>query len=358
MSTTLKRHSCVVRVDDVFLWQKVVCSMQTHSELLEKCGTFYNKGRPWIYRGQSFEGWNIKSSFERSLGKTRWSDESEDSKKAFEDRCVEEFKSRARLLGVHGELDDTEWLSYMQHYGCPTRLIDFTIVPMVALYHAIYGLDAKLDFSVYALSRNHILGVEYQNDKYQDEPVKITDCSEDEGYDIDNARQITNYVINPRQNHKPTDDTEAPILCVIPRSQNKRLNAQSGLFLMQRKLQGSVEDDLGNMMEVNSRIELSLDEFAQRMKDDGFYDGLRFVKFVFDRNLRKDAKSLLHCSGVIHRMMYPDFEGIAKSVKEDVVYSDKSCCVETVPLKEKPGKHMPLVMPESKIACAANREVV
>ena len=34
-------------------------------------------------------------------------------------------------------------LTYMQHYGCPTRLTDITSNPLVALYFASLGNDDK-----------------------------------------------------------------------------------------------------------------------------------------------------------------------------------------------------------------------
>ena len=86
---------------------------------------------------------------------------------------------------------------------------------------------------------------------------------------------------------------------------------------MQRKLKGSFEADLEKMMESGGKAVLELNEFEKSVQDDGFYESLRCVKFVFGRDLRRDAKSVLHTAGVIHRVMYPDFEGLAKSVKED-----------------------------------------
>lgn len=204
----------------------------------------------------------------------------------------------------------------MQHYGCPTRLVDFTTVPVVALYHAIYGLDANLDFSVYAISRNHVLGAEYLMDEYQDAPEKISDCSDDVGYDVENSRKITNWVLNPRGNQKPDDDTEAGVLCVIPRFQNRRIEAQSGLFLMQRNLCGSFEGDLKSLLEINENKEVTIEEFGKSIQNAAFYDSLRSVKFEFARELRTSAKVLLHAVGMTHRAVFPDFEGLAKNTKE------------------------------------------
>jgi hypothetical protein len=303
----------IVKVRNLMHWVEVVQELQQYSENIVKTGRFCEFASPWIYWGQANAKWVLCSSFERAVGSERWCSEHHDSLKKVEDMSIGLFKTRAHSMGLDNQVDDVDWLAQMQHYGSPTRLADFTEVPFVALYNAVY--EENGNFAIYAIARNYVLGVEYWKDPYQDEAEKISDHCEDLHYDLSNSRKIANWIINPRKNPEPEDDTNAKILCVYPNFSNRRLEAQSGLFLMQRNLGGSFERDLESVLECQ-KCESSMSEFKRNLRQEEYCRSLRMIRFEFSKRLRDDAKVLLHAAGVTHKSIYPDFEGLAKYVKE------------------------------------------
>jgi hypothetical protein len=89
----------------------------------------------YVWRGQRDAAWDLVSSLERSFTASKVIDGERDDR---EQRALSYF--RAHAAGYLGwtppENDIVSWLVTMQHYGCPTRLLDWTESPFVAVYFA------------------------------------------------------------------------------------------------------------------------------------------------------------------------------------------------------------------------------
>lgn len=101
----------------------------------------------WVFRGHEDRDWILAPTVDRLTTKGI-------SHRLFEQELLFEFELRARPYLRRRPADTWELLALAQHHGLPTRLLDWTSNPLVALYFAVENPACATDSAVWCLSRN------------------------------------------------------------------------------------------------------------------------------------------------------------------------------------------------------------
>lgn len=116
--------------------------------------TFHNDS--FMFRGMSDVSWKLLPGIFREYPKDVVS-QKQHSKiyRSNENEILTHFRKEASgFLPNTSQNDDFTWLQYAQHYGVPTRLLDFTANPLVALYFSCQS-ESKCNSVVWVININN-----------------------------------------------------------------------------------------------------------------------------------------------------------------------------------------------------------
>lgn len=213
--------------------------------------------RGWIYRGQNGV-FPLAPAIEREFGD--WAE--------MEYRILREFQSKAPLHFEPSQLprDDTkrlEWLALMQHYGVPTRLLDCTYSPYVALYFAIRNRQQwQVAVEVWAIDAPMVRargdkvlelkasegGGQAASSPVSFNPEKLISSWQATRDEDAHWERKLNEVLEPSGAWRELFKREGMVLVALPRVQSTRLLRQQGAFLFNGSETLSFEESLEKMM--------------------------------------------------------------------------------------------------------------
>ncbi len=251
--------------------------IESVADLLEQINKLPNN---YLFRGQADATWQLQSSLERVIGPAWGADKA----RQFEDFSLKQFCSKFHLYDRENVQPTSKlaWLSIMQHYGVPTRLLDFTESPYVALYFALEASAPSLhrDMALYAIDYAAVLDRSIEHIR-----------SKDSGF---NETRATLFDRQDEVFEKVVDRFSYDIVWVgEPKLLNARLDRQAGSFLLSGNRDRRIEEVL------SSRL----------------YCDIEMRKFVIPGSLVTGVFALLRKMNITSKSLYGDLDGLARAIR-------------------------------------------
>ncbi|MCD4745148.1 MAG: FRG domain-containing protein [Bacteroidales bacterium] len=200
-----------------------------------------------------------------------------------ENEMVQTFCRKALSLGeTPTNPDDCDWLFLMQHYGLPTRLLDWTESSLIALYFALdfYDVEEKdKNPVVWVLNPLELNSVSVKSRKIQlpFSDIFLNYFTTVFGIGDDNEKHNINLPIAIASSHI-----------------DRRISAQKSCFT----IQGILNEGMDTL----------------------FKDSLVEKNYLFKIKIDKDCTpkilNQLNSMGITHSTVFPDFNGLSKEIEE------------------------------------------
>ena len=228
----------------------------------------------FLYRGLPNDQFTLITSIERNC-KDKWCD--------LEKSILRNFTKYAALHMP--DLKDSVWKQLIigQHHGLPTRLLDWTYSPLIAMHFATSGehlheMDEhngiiwKIDIE----ELNALLPEAYQNKLNSEKAYLFT-------------TDMMTDIVNDLESYD-NDMQDKSMVFVEPPSFDERIINQYSYFSIVPKNIGCIE----NFLEAHTK---------------------NTVKFVLDKDLRWEIRDMLDRLNINERIIFPDLDGLSNWLK-------------------------------------------
>lgn len=201
-----------------------------------------------LYRGQSKASYLLMPSLGRYLEKS-------ESRKfdlwEHEKKSLDIFDAELYQISTYIPKNKYELLALAQHHGIPTRLLDWTLSPLVALFFAVHHRKNGEDAALYLYEASDLDWVHEQKILRKEIDEKVLD--------------IKDFIY-------------------MPKHVTSRLTAQQGVFTYHQ----------------NPTIE---------------FQSKNLIKILIDGNNIQSISWELMCIGITEKVIFPDLDGLARTLK-------------------------------------------
>lgn len=273
-----------------------VDSWKTTLSLFDK---ITDKNSYWAFRGQADERWDLSTKFEREARKYHCDDP--DWYRNREHYILHDFQRFAHhYIQNPPKLDKySEWLSLLQHYGGPTRLLDFTYSSYVALFFAVEV--STVDSVIWGVNINNLLD---RLSKIPSYDIKRWQPFEKI---IERNNDLAEAVIKDRKN-------DEAVFLVEPFLQHERISIQQGLFLFPGNIDKTFASNICSIFELedlSSKNALNI-ELAEIGKFD--FSNVSVCKIVIPFSFHSKAVLKLRDMNLTAATLFPGLDGFARSL--------------------------------------------
>jgi hypothetical protein len=247
----------------------------------------------WCFRGQRETEWSLQTSLERLI-RVRWSRGNSDGVHSLDRKTVgQELLSRFQqqapnyFRNIPPSEDLSSWLALMQHHGVPTRLLDWTHSPEVAMYFALEEepqLGAKCS-AIWAIDLDWLKAKEYE--QLQSEEAISASSGQ-------TRVESLNGLLG--------QDKEPVIVRIDPVETNERVSAQRGLFLWKLFEETPFFDQILMTMMIHPEIP---GRPVVRKLEVGRDHRVKFLGRLREKNIHRAS-------------LFPGLDGFCQSLKRDL----------------------------------------
>jgi hypothetical protein len=265
----------------------------------------------WIFRGQQNYDWDLSTTIDRL--EMIQPLKAPVTKKDIEKLMIQQVQRDIHMYSQSTKellIDDVHIISFLQHYGAPTRFLDFTTSYLAALFFALE--NASGDASVYAIDK-HFISI---SNRMIWEPLKFEDKVPENRFYFKDARRDGHLFVGripdilKEYNYNFSDPAIFEYLVksfplppdfistINPYHSFQRMTSQSGLFLYQGNADKSFSVNLKN----------NIDNYPKIQNQKIIY------KIRIPYLLKSDILSRLYRLNISSASLYPGMEGFAKSL--------------------------------------------